>query len=181
MDRRDKLPHPRRAFWIRLPPAAVHALPRVRIRPNMSPEKPAPTCGCDIHSTVLVREVYLRLIDAGQVDLKSRAHFFSVSASLMRRILVEFARARRSQKRGGGAQKVSLDESALFSPEPSEDLITLDAALDALAAFDQRKAKVVELRFVGGMTEEETAEALEIHPTRYCGTGNRPSSGCGAR
>jgi RNA polymerase sigma-70 factor (ECF subfamily) len=115
-----------------------------------------------LQTTVLVHEAYLRLIHASQVDWKNRAHFFAISASLMRRILVEFARSRRSQKRGGDVRKVSLDEAALISPEPSEDLIALDAALTALAAFDQRKARVVELRFFGGMTEEETAEALGI-------------------
>jgi RNA polymerase sigma factor (TIGR02999 family) len=115
-----------------------------------------------LQTTALVHEAYVRLIDASQVDWKNRAHFFSLSAGVMRRILVEFARSRDSQKRGGEARKVSLDEEALFSPEPSEDLIALDGALNALAAFDQRKARVVELRFFGGMTEEETAEALEI-------------------
>ena len=115
-----------------------------------------------LQTTALVHEAYLRLIDASQVDWKNRAHFFSLSAGVMRRILVEFARSRDSQKRGGEARKVPLDEAALCSSEPSEDLIALDGALNALAAFDQRKARVVELRFFGGMTEEETAEALGI-------------------
>jgi RNA polymerase sigma factor (TIGR02999 family) len=117
-----------------------------------------------LQTTALVHEAYLRLIDARRVDWKNRAHFFSLSAGVMRRILVEFARSRRSQKRGGDMRKISLDEAALLSPEPNEDLIALDSALNALAAFDQRKARVVELRFFGGMTEEETAEALGISP-----------------
>ncbi len=115
-----------------------------------------------LQTTALVHEAYLRLTDAAQVDWKNRTHFFAISANLMRRILVEFARARRSQKRGGDMQRVSLDEAAVVSSEPCEDLIALDAALMALSAFDQRKARVVELRFFGGMTEEETAEALGI-------------------
>ena len=115
-----------------------------------------------LQTTALVHEAYLRLVDASRVDWKNRTHFFAISAGLMRRILVEFARSRRSRKRGGDLRRVSLDRVAVFSLQPGEDLIALDAALDALAAFDQRKARVVELRFFGGMTEEETAEALGI-------------------
>jgi len=115
-----------------------------------------------LQTTALVHEAYLKLIDANQVEWKNRVHFFAISANLMRRILVEFARSRGSQKRGGAAREVSLDEAAIVSPEPDENLLAVDGALDALAAFDSRKAKVVELRFFGGMTQEETAEALGI-------------------
>ncbi len=115
-----------------------------------------------LQTTALVHEAYLRLMDANQVEWKNRVHFFAISANLMRRILVEFARSRGSQKRGGEVRKVPLNEAAILSPEPDENMLALDGALTALAEFDARKAKVVELRFFGGMTEEETAEALGI-------------------
>jgi RNA polymerase sigma factor (TIGR02999 family) len=115
-----------------------------------------------LQTTALVHEAYLRLVGAQQVEWKNRVHFFAISAGLMRRILVEFARARGRHKRGGNARKVALDEAAVISPEPGEDLIALDDALHALAAIDPRQARVVELRFFGGMTEEETADLLEI-------------------
>jgi len=115
-----------------------------------------------LQTTALVHEAYLRLMDANQVEWKNRVHFFAISANLMRRILVEFARSRGSQKRGGDVWKAPLDEAAIVSPEPDEDLLALDDALTALAEFEPRKAKVVELRFFGGMTEEETAEVLGI-------------------
>jgi RNA polymerase sigma factor (TIGR02999 family) len=115
-----------------------------------------------LQTTALVHEAYLRLVDAHQVDWKSRTHFFAISASLMRRILVEFARSRHTQKRGGEVGKVALDEAAAISPLPDGDLLRLDEALNALAAVDPRQAKVVELRFFGGLTEEETAEALQV-------------------
>jgi RNA polymerase sigma factor (TIGR02999 family) len=104
----------------------------------------------------------MRLVDIRQVRWQNRAHFFAMSARLMRRILVDFARSRRYQKRGGGAQKVSLDEALVVSPGPGSDLVALDEALTALAAVDQRKAQVVEMRFFGGLSVEETAEALHV-------------------
>jgi RNA polymerase sigma-70 factor (ECF subfamily) len=97
-----------------------------------------------------------------KVDWKNRVHFFAISAGMMRRILVEFARSRKAVKRGGDVCKVELDEAAAIAPLPDEDLIRLDEALNALAAVDPRQAKVVELRFFGGLTEEETAEALQV-------------------
>ena len=109
-----------------------------------------------------VHEAYLRLVDANEIEWKNRVHFFAISATVMRRILVEFARSRGSQKRGGDVRKISLEETAILSPEPDEDLLALDSALTALAAFDSRKAKVVELRFFGGFTEQETADALGV-------------------
>jgi len=115
-----------------------------------------------LQTTALVHEAYLRLVDAHQIDWQNRVHFFAISASLMRRILVEFARSRYALKRGGNVAKVTFDEAAVISPPPGEDLLRLDEALNALAAVDPRQAKVVELRFFGGLTEEETAEALQV-------------------
>ena len=118
--------------------------------------------GHTLQATALVNEAYLRLIDISQVQWQNRAHFFAMSARLMLRILVDFARARHYQKRGGGAQKVSFDEALVVSDERGEDLVALDDALQALAAVDPRKSQVVELRFFGGLSVEETAEALHV-------------------
>jgi RNA polymerase sigma factor (TIGR02999 family) len=118
--------------------------------------------GHPLQTTALVNEAYLRLIDSSRVRWQNRAHFFAVSAQLMRRILVDVARARRQLKRGGDAVQVSLDEALTVSTQPGADLIALDDALTALAAFDERKSKVVELRFFGGLTVEETAEVLKV-------------------
>ena len=115
-----------------------------------------------LQSTALVHEAYLRLLDSKQVRWQNRGHFFAVSAQLMRRILVDFARSRRTLKRGEGAPKVTLNEAIHGAAEPSEDLVALDDALQALSAVDQRKAKVVELRFFGGLSVEETADALGV-------------------
>lgn len=117
--------------------------------------------GNTLQTTALVNEAYLRLVDASQVQWQNRAHFFAVSAQLMRRILVDFFRARTNLKRGDGAQQVSLDEAAAIAPEPSVDLLSLDEALTRLAALNARQAQIVELRYFGGLTEEETAEALK--------------------
>lgn len=115
-----------------------------------------------LQTTALVNEAYLRLIDSSKVKWQNRAHFFAISAQLMRRILVDFARARMNQKRGGGIQKVVLDEALTISAEPSADLVALDDALNALAAIDKRQSQIVELRYFGGLSEEETAEVLDI-------------------
>jgi RNA polymerase sigma factor (TIGR02999 family) len=115
-----------------------------------------------LQTTALVHEVYLRLVDANEIEWKNRGHFFAISANVMRRILVEFAHSRDSQKRGGDVRKISLDEAAILPPDPDEDLLALDSALTALAACDSRRAKVVELRFFGGFTEQETADALGV-------------------
>src|SRR5438105_382830 len=117
-----------------------------------------------LQTTALVNEAYLKLIDQKHVHWKNRAHFFALSAQLMRRILVDHARRRQYAKRGGGAQRISFDETMVVSHERGADLITLDEALDKLAAIDPRKSKVVELRFFGGLSVEETAEALHISP-----------------
>jgi RNA polymerase sigma factor (TIGR02999 family) len=120
--------------------------------------------GHTLQTTALVNEVYLRLIDVRRVSLQGRAQFFALAAQLMRRVLVDFARERLAQKRGGGAAQVSFDEGFVFSPERSAEMVALDEALKALAAVDRRKGEVVELRFFGGLSVEETAAALKISP-----------------
>ena len=117
-----------------------------------------------LQTTALIHEAYLRLIDANRVQWQNRAHFFGVAARLMRQILVATARERGSQKRGGGAEQVTLDEVMLMDERLDEDLVALDEALGALAQFDERKAKIVEMRFFGGLTEDEIAFALEVSP-----------------
>ena len=114
-----------------------------------------------LQPTALVNECYLRLVDARQVEWQNRAHFFALSARLMRRILVDFARSSRYAKRGGDAQHVLLDEQ-LAAIEPGRDLVALDDALRALAIIDERKSQVVEMRFFGGLSNEEAAEALGV-------------------
>ena len=118
--------------------------------------------GHSLQTTALVNEAYLRLVDVRRIRWQDRAHFFAMSARLMRRILVEFARARGSLKRGGRDRRVSFDEALTLSSERAPDLTALDDALSALAAVDQRKSQVVEMRFFGGLTVDETAEALAI-------------------
>lgn len=112
--------------------------------------------------TALVNEAYLRLIDINRIQWQSRAHFLSMAARVMRRILVDAARARRYQKRGGGALRVTLDDGMLVTGDEGQDLVALDAALDALAVIDPRKSRVVEMKFFGGLTVEETAEILQV-------------------
>ena len=118
--------------------------------------------GHTLQATALVNEVYLRLIDVQQVRWQNRAHFFAMAARLMRRILVDAARARGSRKRGGGASILSLDEALVVSTGPGDDLVALDEALTAFAAIDARKSQVVEMRFFGGLSIDETAEALHV-------------------
>jgi len=118
--------------------------------------------GHTLQTTALINEAYLRLIDAGQVEWRNRAHFFGVAARAMRQILVAMARERGCQKRGGGARRVSLDEAMVIDAGPDEDLVALDEGLEALAQFDGRKAQVVEMRFFGGLTEAEIAAALDV-------------------
>jgi len=117
-----------------------------------------------LQTTALINEAYLRLVDVRNVRWQNRAHFFALCARLMRRILVDYARTRHYAKRGGGAQPVSLDQSPAVSPAPSTDLVAVDDALHALAEVDARKAQVVELRFFGGLTVEESAEVLKVSP-----------------
>lgn len=120
--------------------------------------------GHTLQTTALVNEAYLRLIDATRMRWQNRAHFFAVSAQLMRHILVDFARRRRNLKGGGGVAHVALEEAMTIAPERSAELIALDDALTALAKLDERQSKVVELRFFGGLTEPEIAEVLNISP-----------------
>jgi RNA polymerase sigma factor (TIGR02999 family) len=110
----------------------------------------------------LVNEAYVRLADVKRMSWQNRAQFFAVSTQLMRRILVDFARRHRSAKRGGEAEAVSLEEALVVSKERGADLVALDEALNALAAIDPRRSRVVELRFFGGLTVEETAEVLKV-------------------
>ncbi len=119
------------------------------------------TPGHPLQTTALVHEAYIRLIGTSQVGWQNRAHFFAVSAQLMRRVLVEAVRSRRAQKRGGDNVVVSLGDSDPVDRR-TPDILALDEALDALAVFDARKAKVVELRYFGGLTTEETAEVLKV-------------------
>jgi RNA polymerase sigma factor (TIGR02999 family) len=136
----------------------VHAeLQRLAHR-HMARERPGHT----LQTSGLVNEVYLRLVDVNQVRWQDRVHFFAVSSQLMRMILVDFARSRRYLKRGGGAQKVTFDEALIPSPKRGQDLVLLDDALNALERVDARKSRVVELRFFGGLSVEETAEVLKV-------------------
>jgi RNA polymerase sigma factor (TIGR02999 family) len=118
--------------------------------------------GHTLQATALVNEVFVRLIDGERVEWRNRAHFFALAARLMRRILVDSARAHRYQKRGGGAATLPLDEALVVTPERSREIVALDDALEALAAIDARKSQVVELRYFGGLSVEETAEALRV-------------------
>ena len=115
-----------------------------------------------LQTTALVNEVYLRLADQTNPRWQNRAHFFAVAARAMRQILVSYARSQRSQKRGGGALKVELDEAALVSPEQSQKIMDLHEALERLATLDSRKAQVVELKYFGGLDYDEMAEVLKI-------------------
>jgi len=117
-----------------------------------------------LRPSVLVNEAYLRLIEINQMSWRNRAHFFAMSGRLMRRILVDHARSRQHLKRGGGAHRVSLDDALTVCPEKGRDVLALDDALTALAAVDARKSEVVELRFFGGLSVAEMAEALHITP-----------------
>lgn len=117
-----------------------------------------------LQSTALVHEAYLRLIDQNQVRWQNRAHFFGVAAQMIRRILVDHARTKHAQKRGGNAQKLSLDEAIGLPEQRDLDIIALDDALKLLAELDAQQSKVIELRFFGGLSIEETAEALGISP-----------------
>ena len=120
--------------------------------------------GNSMQATALVHEAYLELIDVNNVDWQHRAHFFAVSAQIMRHILLDRARRRIAAKRGGDAERVNLDELPDLSGSRARELIALDDALNALSAIDERKGRVVELRFFGGLSVEETAEVLAISP-----------------
>jgi RNA polymerase sigma factor (TIGR02999 family) len=141
----------------RLTPLVYEQLHRVA-KHNMAGQP----SGHILQTTALVNEVYLHLVDCGRMNWQDRAHFLAVSAQLMRRILIDFARSSGSQKRGGGALHLSLDEAPSVCDEPDPDLLALDDALKALTIVDERKGKVVELRFFGGLSNKETAEVLKV-------------------
>jgi RNA polymerase sigma-70 factor, ECF subfamily len=117
-----------------------------------------------LQATALVHEAYLKLVEQRSVNWQSRAHFFGVAAQLMRRILIDHARGHTRQKRGGEQQKISLDEAFVFSEQQADELLAVDDSLNLLAKIDPRQAKVVEMRFFGGLSVEEGAEALGISP-----------------
>jgi RNA polymerase sigma factor (TIGR02999 family) len=133
---------------------------RLMARRYMKSGDPAIT----LQATALVHEVYLRLVDVTKVELRERAQFFAMAAQIMRRILVDAARARGALKRGGNALKVNFDESAVLSSAPHRSILALDEALTAFAQVDPRPAKVVELRYFGGLTEEEIVAVLKVSP-----------------
>ena len=143
----------------RLTPLVYEELHRLAHR-HMRLERPDHT----LQTTALVNEAYVRLVDQRNLHWKNRAHFFSIASRLMRRILVDLARAHKRAKRGGGALEVSLDEASIVSSERAAELVALDEALTNLAEIDPRKSQVVELRFFGGMSVEETAEAMRLSP-----------------
>ena len=118
--------------------------------------------GHTLQATALVNEAFLRLTDAQRIRWHDRAHFLGISARLMRRVLVDHARTRGYKKRGGDAHRVTLEEGLVASPDPALDVVALDGALEALAKVDERKSRVIELRFFGGLSVEETAEVLHV-------------------
>jgi RNA polymerase sigma-70 factor, ECF subfamily len=146
-----------RAALEKLMPLVYDELRRLA-RHYLSQERPGHT----LQATALVNEAYLHLIDQQSADWQDRTHFFAVAARIMRHLLVDHARARGYAKRGGGAHQVSLDEAAVVVPEISFDLLALDEALDRLAAIDERKVVIVELRYFSGLSVEETAEAMRL-------------------
>ena len=121
--------------------------------------------GHTLQTTALVNEAYMRLADYKNLRWQSRVHFFAVAAQIMRRILVEHARSRNSAKRGGGIDKLSLDETAVISPTRSSEVVAVDDALHRLESWDPRKGKIVELRFFGGLSIDETAEVMKVSAT----------------
>ena len=127
---------------------------------HMRRERPEHT----LQATALVHEAYMKLVDAPTIDWQGRAHFFAVAAQLMRRILVDYARAHRADKRGGAEEKLSLEEALVLTDAKREELLALDGALVKLAARDPRLAQVVEMRFFGGLSTEETAAVLGVSP-----------------
>ena len=143
----------------KLVPLVYEELRRLARR-YMRRERPGHT----LQTTALINEAYLQLVDIKHVHWQNRAHFFALCARLMRRILVDFARSRHYAKRGGGARPVSLEQSPAVSAAPATDLVAVDEALQALTKIDDRKAQVVELRFFGGLTVEESAEVLKVSP-----------------
>ena len=120
--------------------------------------------GHTLQTSALVNEAFLKLVDQKNVHWQNRAHFYGIAAQMMRRILVDYARSRRYAKRGGGAREMSLDEALTVSEERSAEVVALDETLQRLAEFDPRKSQIVEFRFFGGLSIEETAEILAVSP-----------------
>ena len=120
--------------------------------------------GHTLQTTALVHEAYLKLIDQRDARWQNRAHFFAIAAQAMRRILIDSARKHIADKRGGGGEKLSLAEVATITPEPDSNLLALDEALNALAQIDAQQSRIIELRYFGGLTIEETAEVLDLSP-----------------
>jgi len=120
--------------------------------------------GHTLQTSALVNEAFLRLVDQREVQWRNRAHFFGIAAQMMRRILVDYARNRHYAKRGGGKPTLSLEEALIISDERSAEVVDLDETLERLAEIDQRKSQIVELRFFGGLSIEETAEVLDVSP-----------------
>jgi RNA polymerase sigma-70 factor, ECF subfamily len=143
----------------RLTPLVYREL-RQAARRYMAGERP----GHLLQTTALINETYLRLVGAQKVSWQNRSHFLAICAQLMRRILTDFARSRQYQKRSGKVTRVSFDEALLVSPQKDTDLAALDEAMNKLAAMDERKSRVVEMRFFGGLDVKETAEVLKVSP-----------------
>ena len=143
----------------KLVPLVYAELQRIARR-YMAQERPGHT----LQATALVHEAFVRLVDSGQASFESRTQFFAVCAQAMRRILVDWARSHQAQKRGGQTPPLELDEALVAGKEPGRDLVALDDALKALHAQDARKSKVVELRFFGGLSVQETADVLKVSP-----------------
>jgi len=142
----------------RLMPLVYNELRRLA-QAHLRRERPDHT----LQPTALVHEAYLRLVDQSRVEWQGRAHFYGVAAQMMRRVLIDHARARASEKRGGGGRRLSLDEAAELPEERADELLALDEALVRLAGVDERKSRVVELRFFGGLSVAETARVLGVH------------------
>lgn len=138
----------------------VYAELRKKARRYMARENPGHT----LQTTALIHEVYLRLADQKEKNWQNRSHFFAVAAQAMRHILVDYARARQAARRGGPGRAVSLEEAAVVSEERTSEMVALDDALKTLASIDPRKSRIVELRFFGGLSVEETAEVLKVAP-----------------
>ena len=138
----------------------IYAELRRLARSHMAREKSSPT----LKTGVLLNEAFLRLVHWKKARWQNRSHFYGLAAKIMRRVLVDHARSHRYQKRGGGIRAVGLDDAVVVSRERSRDLVALDGALENLAKFDERKSRVVELRFFGGLSVEETAEVLNLSP-----------------
>jgi RNA polymerase sigma factor (TIGR02999 family) len=118
-----------------------------------------------LQTTALINEAYLKLVKASDIDWQNRAHFFAISAKIMRRILVNSARDAKAQKRGGAAETINIEDAVIFTPERSKQLLDLDDALRRLESFDELKSRIVEMRYFSGMSIEETAEALRVSPS----------------